>query len=197
MPASPAQLRLKFYRAIFSFDGGLMVFYLAAYLQRRGYCCSSGCRHCPYPRKLAANPKSPVSQPARQHAFTLIELLVVIAIIAILSAMLLPVLGKAKLSAQRVVCTGNLRQLGLATQIYADENSGRGFRFSSGDTNNGTLYWFGWIQGTSVPEGQRAFDLSAGALFPYLRGGAVRLCPSPVWNSVQFKRKGTNVISNT
>jgi prepilin-type processing-associated H-X9-DG protein len=78
--------------------------------------------------------------------------------------------------------------------MYADENNGCGFRYSSGDTNNGTLYWFGWIQGTSVPEGQRAFDLSAGALYPYLRGGAVRLCPSPVWSSPQFKRKGTDVI---
>jgi prepilin-type processing-associated H-X9-DG protein len=45
-----------------------------------------------------------------------------------------------------------------------------------------------------VSEGQRAFDLSAGALYPYLRGGAVRLCPSPVWSSPQFKRKGTDVI---
>jgi len=189
----PHMISSKILRGDFYFDGGLMVF-TDTYLQRRGYCCDSGCRHCPYPKKLAGNPIPPVSKPVRQHAFTLIELLVVIAIIAILSAMLLPVLGKAKLSAQRAVCTGNLRQLGLATQIYADENNGCGFRYSSGDTNNGTLYWFGWIQGTSVPEGQRAFDLSAGALFPYLRGGAVRLCPSPVWSSAQFKRKGTNVI---
>ncbi len=45
-----------------------------------------------------------------------------------------------------------------------------------------------------APEGQRAFDLTTGALYPYLRGGAVRLCPSPVWSSAQFKRKGTDVI---
>ena len=133
---------------------------------------------------------------ATRHArgFTLIELLVVIAIIGILSAILLPALGKAKSAAQRADCTSNLRQLALGTQLYADENSGGGFKYSGGNTNGGTLYWFGWIQGTQVPEGERAFDLSLGALYPYLRGGEVRLCPSPAWNSAQFKRKGTSVI---
>jgi prepilin-type N-terminal cleavage/methylation domain-containing protein/prepilin-type processing-associated H-X9-DG protein len=135
-----------------------------------------------------------VAPPRGEHGFTLIELLVVIAIIGILSAMLLPALGRAKATAQRAGCTSNLRQLGLGTQIYVDENSGCGFKYSSGNTNGGTLYWFGWIQGTSVPEGQRAFDLATGALYPYLRGGSVRLCPSPAWSSAQFKLKGTNVI---
>ena len=51
-----------------------------------------------------------------------------------------------------------------------------------------------WLQGTTGPEGKRAFDLSSGVLFPYLRGSDVRLCPSLVWNSPQFKPKGTNVI---
>src|SRR5256714_2840536 len=58
-------------------------------------------------------------------AFTLIELLVVMVIIAILAALLLPVLSRAKKGAHNATCINNLKQLGIAVRLYAEDNSGR------------------------------------------------------------------------
>jgi prepilin-type N-terminal cleavage/methylation domain-containing protein/prepilin-type processing-associated H-X9-DG protein len=72
----------------------------------------------------------------RRRAFTLIELLVVVAIIAILSAILLPVLSKAKQKGYQATCANNLRQIFLAFSLYADDYGG---------AYPWTLYWFDYL----------------------------------------------------
>lgn len=82
------------------------------------------------------------SPPVRRRAFTLIELLVVIAILAILTALLLPVLGKAKSTAQAVACRNNLKQWGLATQLYTTEHEDYLPKDGSASGSSTTAGWY-------------------------------------------------------
>jgi len=122
-------------------------------------------------------------------AFTLLELLVVLAVIGVLAALLLPALSRSRAAAKRVQCVGNLRQLGVAGQLYWDDHAGRTFRYRGAQTNGGDLFWFGWLQRGA--EGRRSFDRSLSALHPYLGAGKVSLCPSLNYALRDFKQKAT------
>ena len=129
-------------------------------------------------QNINMNNRTLILSRSRCGGFTLIELLVVIAIIAILAAMLLPALAKAKEKARQTQCMSNMRQLTLAHKLYTDDHEGVYMMYGKlgGDprnlflpTNPGVTYWMDTFRN----EG-------------YLQTFGVMNCPSVTWWTNQF-----------
>ncbi len=118
----------------------------------------------------------------RRTAFTLIELLVVVAIIALLTAILVPAMTKARESANKILCSSNLHGLAMANLIYADDYGGF-FVPGAPDIDvgfGGTIRWHGVrvSPGVSPNPAENTFDPTKGPLSPYFLDGEMKRCPS-------------------
>jgi len=121
---------------------------------------------------------------SQQRGFTLIELLVVIAIIAILMGILMPTLHSAREQGKRAVCLSNVKQLGLAWVLYADENDDKIVNACTGVAGQGNVpadedgwvHWAGYTDETS--EAEQITAIKDGALFPFVKSERLYKCPT-------------------
>jgi prepilin-type N-terminal cleavage/methylation domain-containing protein len=126
----------------------------------------------------------------KRKGFTLVELLVVIAIIALLMAILMPALNRARELGRRAVCLGNLKQLALAWVMFADENDGDLVDGRAGRVVSGIVTaWVGDVPAAGTPSGTNTraqiARIKDGTLWEFLKNPKVYRCPAGQVNHMQ------------
>lgn len=116
---------------------------------------------------------------SRRNAFTLIELLVVIAVIAVLMAILMPALNRAREQGKRTACVSNLRQLTMGWILYADDNNDKIVAANTGATGAWVVY-----ADATTTEQTRIDGIRSGTLFRYCPETKLYKCPTGVRGEV-------------
>lgn len=124
---------------------------------------------------------------ARTHrarrGFTLVEMLIVIGIIALLAAILLPVMSRVRESGRRTACASNMKQLGMAFMQYANDSNQRLPNAVDGNWGVGKTGGWTYYDGPKAATGLRdkstsQFNPTKGSLFSYVRSAGIYVCPS-------------------